>query len=86
MTLRLVPDLNSSAAASSVDIGSSPSTGLTKASSVLTAIEVAELLTMSVQEVRRLTREGSLPARRIGKAYRSFRDGIVAWLDEQFVS
>ncbi len=53
---------------------------------VLTTSEVAVLLTMSVQEVRRLTREGQLPARRIGKAYRYFRDEIVAWLDKQIPS
>ena len=50
---------------------------------VLTAAEVADLLTMSVQEVRRLTREDILPARRVGKAYRYFRDEVVRWLDDQ---
>ena len=50
---------------------------------ILTTSEVAELLNMGIQEVRRLTREGRLPARRIGKSYRYFRDEIVAWLDLQ---
>ena len=50
---------------------------------ILTAADVADMLTISVQEVRRLSREGRLPARKIGKAYRYFRDEIVAWLDEQ---
>jgi excisionase family DNA binding protein len=53
---------------------------------VLTASDVAELLTMSVQEVRRLTREGLLPARRVGKAYRYFRDEVITWLDQQAVT
>ena len=48
---------------------------------VLTAAQVAELLAMNVQEVRRLSRDGRLPSRRIGKAYRFFRDEIVAWLN-----
>ena len=50
---------------------------------ILTAAEVAELLSISVQEVRRLTRERRLPARRIGKSYRYFRDEVVTWLDSQ---
>jgi PTS system nitrogen regulatory IIA component len=53
---------------------------------VLTTADVAQMLAMSVQEIRRLTREGQLPARRIGKAYRYFRDEIVAWLDTQVPS
>lgn len=50
---------------------------------VLTAADVADLLNLSVQEIRRLTRTGSLPGRRIGKSYRYFRDEVVAWLDNQ---
>lgn len=50
---------------------------------VLTTSDVAEILSINVQEVRRLTREGRLPARRIGKAYRYFRDEIVLWLNNQ---
>jgi PTS system nitrogen regulatory IIA component len=61
-------------------------TGFDQYPPVLTSSEVAELLTMSIQEVRRLTREGHLPARKIGKAYRYFRDEIVAWLDTQVPS
>jgi PTS system nitrogen regulatory IIA component len=57
--------------------------GFTDYPPILTTAEVADLLTMSVQEVRRLTREGHLPARRVGKAYRYFRDEIVRWLDQQ---
>jgi excisionase family DNA binding protein len=58
-------------------------TGFAGFGPVLTATEVADLLSLSVQEVRRLTRNGNLPARRIGKAYRYFRDEIVIWLDSQ---
>ncbi len=50
---------------------------------ILTTDEVAEMLSLSVQEVRKLTREGRMPARKIGKAYRYFRDEIVSWLNEQ---
>ena len=50
---------------------------------ILTAAGVAELLSISVQEVRRLTRERKLPARRIGKSYRYFRDEVVGWLHGQ---
>lgn len=50
---------------------------------VLTASDVAELLNISVPEVRRLSRTGKLPSRRVGKAYRYFRDEVVAWLDSQ---
>lgn len=48
---------------------------------VLTAAQVAELLAINVQEVRRLSRSGDLPSRRIGKSYRYFRDEVVAWLN-----
>lgn len=50
---------------------------------ILTTAQVAELLSMNIQEVRRLCRDGRLPARRIGKAYRFFRDELVAWLNAQ---
>ena len=53
---------------------------------VLTTAQVAELLSMNVQEVRRLSRDGRIPSRRIGKAYRYFRDEIVAWLDSSMGS
>ena len=48
---------------------------------ILNTAQVAELLAMNVQEVRRLSRDGRIPSRRIGKAYRYFRDEIVAWLN-----
>ncbi len=47
---------------------------------IMTTQDVAGLLSMNIQEVRRLVREGRIPARRIGKAYRFFRDELVLWL------
>jgi len=47
---------------------------------ILTTQDVADLMSMNVQEVRRLVREGRIPARRIGKAYRFFRDEVILWL------
>lgn len=47
---------------------------------IMTTADVSEMLSMNIQEVRRLVREGRLPARRIGKAYRFFRDELVLWL------
>lgn len=51
---------------------------------VLTAAEVAELR-LHVDYVRLLSREGVLPAHRVpgGRAYRFFRDEMLAWLREQ---
>lgn len=50
---------------------------------IMTTEGVAEMLSMGVQEVRRITRDGRLPGKRIGKAYRYFRDDIIRWLDGQ---
>lgn len=50
---------------------------------ILTADQVADLLALSSPEIRRLTREGSLPGRRIGKSYRYFRNDIIQWLDSR---
>ena len=47
---------------------------------IMTTQDVADFLSMNIQEVRRLVREGRIPARRIGKAYRFFRDELVQWL------
>jgi len=52
---------------------------------VLTAAEVAELLRLNVDYVRLLSRQGVLPAHRVpgGRAFRYFRDEVLAWLREQ---
>ena len=49
---------------------------------VLDTALVAELLGMNVQVVRRLAREGKIPAYRLpgGRAFRFFRDEVLEWL------
>jgi excisionase family DNA binding protein len=43
---------------------------------------VAEMLGMNVQVVRRMAREGSIPAYRLpgGRSFRFFRDEVLEWL------
>lgn len=54
---------------------------------VLDAAQVARLLNLNIDYVRKLTREGVLPASRLpgGRTYRYFRDDILQWLREQRV-
>lgn len=49
---------------------------------VLDSAGVAELLGMNVQVVRRLAREGQIPAYRLpgGRAFRFFREEVLDWL------
>ena len=49
---------------------------------VLDSAQVAELLGMNVQVVRRLAREGRIPAYRLpaGRAFHFFRDEVLEWL------
>ena len=49
---------------------------------VLDTALVAELLGMNVQVVRRLAREGKIPAYRLpgGRAFHFFRDEVLEWL------
>lgn len=49
---------------------------------ILDSALVAEMLKMHVQVVRRLTREGVLPAYRLpgGRTYRYFKSEILEWL------
>lgn len=49
---------------------------------VLDSAGVAELLGMNVQVVRRLAREGQIPAYRLpgGRAFRFFREEVLEWL------
>ncbi|OHV33661.1 excisionase [Pseudofrankia sp. EUN1h] len=49
-------------------------------SEVLTLEEAAELLRVSVDDVRALVESGDLPARRIGEAWRLTRTAVLAWL------
>ena len=49
---------------------------------VLDTAMVADLLGMNVQVVRRMAREGSIPAYRLpnGRSFRFFRDEVLDWL------
>lgn len=49
---------------------------------VLTAEDVAELLKLSPDYVRRLSREGVLPCHRLpgGRSFRYFRTEVLDWL------
>jgi excisionase family DNA binding protein len=49
---------------------------------VLTAEQVAELLQLNIDYVRKLSRDGLLPASRIpgGRTYRYLRDDVLTWL------
>ncbi len=50
---------------------------------VLTLEEVAELLAVEPAAVELLAREGELPGRRIGEAWRFARAAVLAWLAHQ---
>ena len=49
---------------------------------VLDTAMVAEMLGMNVQVVRRMAREGTIPAYRLpgGRSFRFFRDEVLEWL------
>lgn len=52
---------------------------------VLDAGQVARLLNLNIDYVRKLSRQGVLPAHRLpgGRAFRYFKDEVLAWLREQ---
>lgn len=52
---------------------------------VLDAAMVADLLNMNVDTVRRLSREGVLPAHRIpgGRTFKYLKDEVLNWLRQQ---
>lgn len=52
---------------------------------VLDAALVAELLDMNIDTVRRLSREGILPAHRVpgGRTFKYLKDEVLDWLREQ---
>jgi excisionase family DNA binding protein len=54
---------------------------------VLDAAQVARLLNLNIDYVRKLSREGVLPAKRLpgGRTFRYFKDEILDWLREQSV-
>lgn len=51
---------------------------------LLTAAEVAELLTVKESWVREATRDGRLPHHRLGRYRRYRREDIERWLSEQY--
>ena len=52
---------------------------------VLDAAQVARLLSLNIDYVRKLSREGVLPAHRLpnGRTFRYFKDEVLDWLREQ---
>ena len=48
---------------------------------ILTVGEVARLLRVSVDTVRREAAKGLLPARRVGREWRFHRQALLKWLD-----
>lgn len=44
---------------------------------------VAEILGISVEQVRKMCREGSMRSIHVGRAVRIHKDDLQAWLDEQ---
>lgn len=52
---------------------------------VLDAAMVADLLQMNIDTVRRLSREGVLPAHRVpgGRAFKYLKDEVIEWLRAQ---
>lgn len=52
---------------------------------VLDAGQVARLLNLNIDYVRKLSRQGVLPAHRLpgGRAFRYFKDEVLDWLREQ---
>jgi len=57
-------------------------TGSEEYPQVLDTAMVAEMLGMNVQVVRRMAREGTIPAYRLpgGRSFRFFRDEVLDWL------
>lgn len=47
---------------------------------ILTAEQSAELLQVSIDTMRKLLREGQIPARKVGREYRILRTNLEAWL------
>jgi excisionase family DNA binding protein len=49
---------------------------------ILTAALVAEMLDMNLDYVRKLSREGTIPAHKMpgGRVFRYFKDEITGWL------
>ena len=53
---------------------------------VLDTAQVADLLQLNIDTIRKLSREGKIPAHKIqegGRTYRYLKDEILAWLAAQ---
>jgi len=50
---------------------------------VMTAHEVAEYLGLSVETIYRKARAGEIPAMRIGRRWRFFREALQGWLSRE---
>lgn len=52
---------------------------------VMDAAQVARLLQLNIDYVRKLSREGVMPAHKLpgGRTFRYFKDEIISWLREQ---
>jgi len=55
---------------------------------VLDAAQVARLLQLNIDYVRKLSREGVLPAHKLpgGRTFRYFKEEVLDWLREQRIS
>ena len=51
---------------------------------IMTAALVAEMLDMNLDYVRKLSREGTIPAHKMpgGRVFRYFKEEVVTWLRE----
>lgn len=56
--------------------------GLDEFPDILTAAHVAEMLGMNLDYVRKMSRQGKIPAHKMpgGRAFRYFKDEVVEWL------
>jgi excisionase family DNA binding protein len=52
---------------------------------VLRADQVADLLSLNIDYIRKLSREGTIPAHRVpgGRTFRYFKDEVLQWLRDQ---
>jgi excisionase family DNA binding protein len=52
---------------------------------VMDAAQVARLLQLNIDYVRKLSREGVMPAHKLpgGRTFRYFKDEIISWLRQQ---
>ena len=56
--------------------------GLDEFSEILTAAQIAEMLSMNLDYVRKMSRQGKIPAHKMpgGRAFRDLKGEVVEWL------